>query len=110
MLYLFRKLIFPAIVLGILAFGYNISGLFTPGHVSADQAQQCTGLHEYLIGYGKDDGAPICKVSTGCPYGDSVPLGPECDRLAPYSQGFNPIVPQQPVDNPINDTPSFEGK
>lgn len=38
----------------------------------------------YSIGTDKATGAVVCKANpTGCPYGDSVPLGPECDKLAP---------------------------
>ena len=41
----------------------------------------------YLIGYDKDGVNPICKLEpTGCPYGDSIPLGPDCDKHAPENQ------------------------
>lgn len=34
----------------------------------------------YEIGR-EDNGTPICKNEpTGCPYGDSIPLGPDCDK------------------------------
>lgn len=40
----------------------------------------------YLLDY-NDKGEPICKADpTGCPYGDSIPLGPECDKHAPANQ------------------------
>lgn len=28
-----------------------------------------------------------CVKVTGCPYGDSIPLGPECDKFAPQPTG-----------------------
>lgn len=44
-------------------------------------------------------GAPgegICKKEpTGCPYGDSIPLGPECDKHAPYQPIEQPAVGTQ---------------
>ena len=39
----------------------------------------------YLLDY-KDNQQqmPICKLEpTGCPYGDSIPLGADCDKHAP---------------------------
>lgn len=46
----------------------------------------------YAIGY-KDD-KPICKLEpTGCPYGDSIPLGPECDKFKP--QEVKPVSEPQ---------------
>ena len=36
-------------------------------------------------------GNRMCKIEpTGCPYGDSIPLGPECDKQAP-------VLPETPV-------------
>jgi hypothetical protein len=35
----------------------------------------------------------LCKISpTGCPYGDSIPLGPECDKHAPETIENSPNV------------------
>lgn len=39
-----------------------------------------------------------CVRVTGCPYGDSIPLGPECDKHAPQVQA---AVTVDPVDEPI---------
>lgn len=36
-------------------------------------------------GIDKNTGAAICATVTGCPYGDSIPLGAECDKHAPES-------------------------
>lgn len=42
----------------------------------------------YNIGESKQDGEVICKLEpTGCPYGDSIPLGPDCDKHAPQPTG-----------------------
>lgn len=100
-----RKLFIGAVALSIL-----ISGIFTllpaqtlPQPASAQQQSDkydgdCTGTEtagrcadkcppgSYAIGY-EDNGAAICKAEpTGCPYGDSIPLGPECDKHAPANQ------------------------
>ena len=51
----------------------------------------------YNIGISKD-GAAICKLEpTGCPYGDSIPLGPDCDKHAPQPE-------------PVQEVPMMEGK
>lgn len=60
-------------------------------------ADKCPNQTDTLMGYDKTTGAAICKAApTGCPYGDSVPLGPECDKLAPQVLSQNvtpPVVP-----------------
>jgi len=52
-----------------------------------------------------EDGEPICKQQpTGCPYGDSVPLGAACDKLAPQKPAESPKTPQaasEPVYEPF---------
>lgn len=53
-------------------------------------ADKCPNQTDNLLGYDKTTGAAICKQApTGCPYADSVPLGPECDRLAPQQAVYN---------------------
>lgn len=48
----------------------------------------------YSIGKDKDGVHEICKLEpTGCPYGDSIPLGPECDK-------FKPAEPKPPTATP----------
>ncbi len=43
----------------------------------------------YEIGRSDKD-MPICKKEpTGCPYGDSIPLGPDCDKHAPAPVVYN---------------------
>lgn len=63
---------------------------------------------------GKDQttGAPLChREPTGCPYGDNIPLGPECDKQAPAPQkpmSQNVITEDKPVDTVYNS--DFVGK
>jgi len=48
----------------------------------------------YIVDRG-EDGAVICKLEpTGCPYGDSVPLGPVCDKLKPETPAQAPEMPE----------------
>jgi hypothetical protein len=52
----------------------------------------------YSIGTEKN-GDEICKLNpTGCPYGDSIPLGPECDKHKPVveSTTSTPVEAQVP--------------
>ncbi len=45
-----------------------------------------------------ENGDPICKAHpTGCPYGDSIPLGPECDKHNPVVE----LTPLTPVEEPV---------
>ncbi len=50
--------------------------------VSVPQHSKCpAGSYDIDI---TKDGNPICKLEpTGCPYGDSIPLGPDCDKHDP---------------------------
>ena len=63
------------------------------GHETAGRcADKCPNQTDTLLGYDKETGAAICKAApTGCPYGDSIPLGPECDKHIPET-----ITPAQP--------------
>ncbi len=75
-----------AIIVGLLI-GLIAAELVKPNPqpANAQQSAQTCPAGSYLIGY-KDDAntQPICKLEpTGCPYGDSIPLGPECDKHAP---------------------------
>lgn len=56
-------------------------------------ADKCAGPNEFVRGFDKETGAAVCGVVTGCPYGDSVPLGPECDKLAPVYNEAQAIAP-----------------
>lgn len=50
-------------------------------------ADKCPNQTDTLLGFDDTTGAAICKASpTGCPYGDSIPLGPQCDKHAPVIQ------------------------
>lgn len=60
----------------------------------------------YEIGRKEDNGDPICKLNpTGCPYGDSIPLGPECDKHKPVE---TPTT--TPVEETVQKYQSFQGK
>lgn len=68
---------------------------------SADAVSCPTGT--YQIGT-DDSGNPICKNEpTGCPYGDSIPLGPECDKHAPVSAPV--VTEEQKQSTPIESAP-----
>jgi hypothetical protein len=67
-------------------------------------ADKCPNPTDNLVGFDKETGVAICNAApTGCPYGDAVPLGPECDRLAPQQ-------PPQPVDITVGPVAGFTGK
>lgn len=61
---------------------------------------------------GKNPKEPLCRLyPTGCPYGDSIPLGPECDKHADeWTQATIQNTPTDPavVENKTN--PSSCGK
>lgn len=52
------------------------------GHETAGRCADKCPDGDFVRGY-DDNGAAICGHVTGCPYGDSIPLGPECDKHAP---------------------------
>lgn len=85
-----RKLILLLVVVSI-ALSIN--------KVSATNLEPCP-IGSYPVG--TENNRYICKVEpTGCPYGDSIPLGPACDKHKPVG----PTVPQeQPISIP--DVPS----
>ena len=61
------------------------TGLETSGHC----VDKCPPTY-HLQGY-TDAGLAICSAPpTGCPYGDHVPLGADCDKLAPQSPAAAP--------------------
>lgn len=61
-------------------------------HVASAQTASVCPEGSYQIDVTKD-GQPLCKLQpTGCPYGDSIPLGPDCDKHAPQ-----PTQPTQTV-------------
>ncbi len=71
---------------------------YTPQATAAPAPVQQCPAGSYEIDR-KDDGQPICKLEpTGCPYGDSIPLGPECDKHAPQSEPVQEYVPVEPVE------------
>ncbi len=57
--------------------------------VDAVECPSGTTLVDYKDGAEKQ--YPICKGEpTGCPYGDSIPLGPECDKHKPVVESTTP--------------------
>lgn len=66
------------------------------GHETAGRcADKCPNQTDTLLGYDPQTGAAICKAApTGCPYGDSIPLGAECDKHAPQPS----VTPAQPIE------------
>lgn len=108
-----KKLFLSAVAVAILAIGISIV-LPTKTQPQPANAQQaidkydgdCTGLEtagrcadkcpegSYNIGITKN-GEAICKLEpTGCPYGDSIPLGAECDKHAPQPE---PVQTEAPI-------------
>lgn len=74
--------IFSAIAISIML-------LFTVlfGHSIAAEPTQITQCPVGSYNVGNDMNGPICKLEpTGCPYGDSIPLGPTCDKFAPADE------------------------
>lgn len=75
-------------------------------------ADKCPNATDTLLGYDRATGAAICKrAPTGCPYADSVPLGAECDKLAPQQTPAS-ITPEASASDTISnaDTNGFIGK
>lgn len=61
--------------------------------------QQTCPAGSYEIGRKEPGGDPICKLEpTGCPYGDSIPLGPDCDKHAPQPEPVQEYYPIEPVE------------
>jgi hypothetical protein len=59
--------------------------------VSAEPATCPSGSYEIDR---EKTGEPICKLDpTGCPYGDSIPLGPECDKHKNDQVNKSPVPP-----------------
>lgn len=75
-----RILIFIGAIL-LLIWVLNVFGAAQEAPVQLQQ-QECPD-GSYNIGESKQGVEVICKLEpTGCPYGDSIPLGPECDKHA----------------------------
>lgn len=55
--------------------------------------------------YPIDEANHICKANpTGCPYGDSIPLGPDCDKHTPTVYNANE------ASDPVMAADQFAGK
>lgn len=77
------------------------------GHETAGRCADKCPEGSYLIGF-EHDGSAVCKLEpTGCPYGDSIPLGPQCDKQAPAAS-VKPM-PEVPVARPIEQAPANDG-
>lgn len=80
----FNKFLAGTLVLQIVIFSTLIlaPNQVRPQPADAQQTNPCPA-GSYNIGT-KDGINPICKLEpTGCPYGDSIPLGPQCDKHKP---------------------------
>jgi hypothetical protein len=58
--------------------------VFIDYSISTAMADACPAP-SFTRGIDKETGQPICGHVTGCPYGDSIPLGVECDKFAPVN-------------------------
>ena len=93
------------IIIGLIVVILFIMGRLT---TNAQEVQTCPD-GSYDIGASKDDEL-ICKLEpTGCPYGDSIPLGPECDKHAPQVKAEVKEVVDIPVIDDIVE-PQIQGK
>jgi hypothetical protein len=74
----------------------NISDKYDSECTGTETAGRCTDkcpAGSYLVGFKSKDAGYICKLEpTGCPYGDSIPLGPNCDKHQP--QELQPALMQ----------------
>lgn len=112
------------IILGLVYFAHVVGA--AEAVVNTDKFDgECTGQEtggrcadkcpegSYSIGIGKN-GEVLCKLEpTGCPYGDSIPLGPECDKHKPVEENPAPQQVETPAEDPLpySDTvDSFQGK
>ena len=66
--------------------------------VSTNAQEAICPAGSYNIGENRTE-EPLCKLEpTGCPYGDSIPLGPDCDKFAPRVIGESvPVLPEPTV-------------
>lgn len=70
--------------------GYIALSLYTSTPAGAAPLESRCPAGSYEIG--EKDGQAICKLEpTGCPYGDSIPLGPECDKHAESHKEGSPV-------------------
>lgn len=95
--------IISAILLALLILGIPLVLLFV---ILTQPAQGSIPINDcpagsYNIGETKN-GEPICKLEpTGCPYGDSISLGPDCDKHKPTEQQPVQHTPEPIVEAPI---------
>lgn len=76
------------------------------GHETTGRCADKCPAPSFTRGFDKETGAAICGHVTGCPYGDSIPLGPECDRHAPaVNANVNVNLPANYVNLNVNKTP-----
>ena len=80
------KYVLKALLVSLLLVGVTVALPVDtkPQEAKANTSNPCPA-GSYLIGYKDEENTqPLCKLEpTGCPYGDSIPLGPECDKHAP---------------------------
>lgn len=83
--------------------GYTVR--IEPTKANAETSDPCPAP-SFVRGFDKETGDTVCGYVTGCPYGDSVPLGPECDKLAPTTPVNNGDKDPTPPDP---DRPYYDG-
>lgn len=77
-----RKLLVLTLISIVIGASVGL-GLTYVQSASAGNSDPVCPAPQFLRGMDKETGAPVCGYVTGCPYGDSIPLGPECDKFAP---------------------------
>jgi hypothetical protein len=76
------------------------------GQETAGRCSDKCPVGSYNIGWNAD-GSAICKAEpTGCPYGDSIPLGDACDKAALVQSD----VPKTTDTSTVQYTSDFAGK
>lgn len=95
--------IISALLIALLILGIPLVLLFV---ILTQPAQGSIPINDcpagsYNIGASKN-GEVICKLEpTGCPYGDSIPLGPDCDKHKPAEPQAVQPAPEPIVEEPI---------
>ena len=89
-----NKLLTITLVLQIVVFGVIVATPFKHASQPASAVQQAEPCPppSFQRGIDKVTGEPVCGIVTGCPYGDSIPLGADCDKHAPTDP-----VPVEPL-------------
>ena len=86
------------VFISVMIFGtYNYLASAQPNDQELQQTVQLNRCPEGSYEIGERDGEAICKLEpTGCPYGDSIPLGPDCDKAKANQEPTPVITPDDP--------------